>query len=340
MRILAPIIVLFLSALAPAEAGVKEAARYSAEKGGVSMVVIKDGAAVFEAYPNGGAPEKSWALASGTKSFSGVIAAAAVMDGLLTIDENIAETLPEWRGDLRKSQITIYDLLTLTSGIETTRPGDFGTYASAIAQPASAPPGTVFAYGPTPFQIFGEIMRRKLAAHEGGQYHDAVAYLQARVLDPLDIHPMQWKRGEDGYPRLSMGANLTAREWARFGQFVMQGGTWNGEQLVDAATVAGFTGGTKANAAYGLTWWLNQAPSRRTLRKSRIMRRSTDLYANPRAKALPGDLFMAAGAGKQRLYIIPSRNMVVVRQTPKFFEGFSRRKRFSDVAFLLALLDL
>jgi len=138
MRIFAPIIALFLSALAPAEAGVKEAARYNAEKGGVSMAVIKDGAVVFEAYPNGGTPEKAWALASGTKSFSGVIAAAAVMDGLLTLDETIAETLPEWRGDLRKSQITIRDLLTLTSGIETTRPGNFEAYASAIAPTPSS----------------------------------------------------------------------------------------------------------------------------------------------------------------------------------------------------------
>jgi len=103
---------------APAHAGVTEAAAYNAKKGGVSLVVMKDGEIVFEDYPNNGGCDKAFELASGTKSFSGVIAAAAVQDGLLSLDERAADTLTEWRDDPRKADITIRQLLSLTSGVE------------------------------------------------------------------------------------------------------------------------------------------------------------------------------------------------------------------------------
>jgi hypothetical protein len=67
------------------------------------------------------------------------------------------------------------------------------------------------------------------------------------------------------------------------------------------------------------------------------MRQASDLFTHPRRGELPGDLFMAAGAGNQRLYIIPSMRLVVVRQTGRILEG-RRGRQFSDVDFLLALL--
>ncbi|MEO1135802.1 MAG: serine hydrolase domain-containing protein, partial [Pseudomonadota bacterium] len=99
-------------------AGIPEAADYNAEKGGVSLVVIQNGEIIHESYPNGGGPDSAWALASGTKSFSGIIAAAAVQDGLLSLDERAVEALPEWIGDPNKSKITLRQILSLTSGIE------------------------------------------------------------------------------------------------------------------------------------------------------------------------------------------------------------------------------
>lgn len=326
---------------APARAGIPEAADYNAEKGGVSLVVIKNGAIVHESYPNDGGPDRAWALASDTKSFSGIIAAAAVQDGLLTLDERVARTLPEWRDDPNKSKITLRQILSLTSGIEPAGVGRPPRYAQAILQPVVAVPGDSFVYDPVNFQIFGEIMRRKLQDFEDGRFENAVDYLQTRVFDPLDIRPAHW-RAPGGQPNLPSGARFTARDWARFGQFVLQAGTWNSDQLVDAGALLETLNGSTANPAYGLTWWLNNAPPAEMLRTSRTMRRATDIFTNSYADQLPEDLFMAAGAGKQRLYIIPSRNMVVVRQYPHFRERrFGQRQSggpFSDVEYLLLLL--
>lgn len=86
----------------------------------------------------------------------------ASADGMLGIDEPAAKTLMEWRSDARNG-ITIRHLLTLTSELEgaseAARPP---AYLDAIKARASTPPGGKFVYGPTPFQCFGEIMKRKL----------------------------------------------------------------------------------------------------------------------------------------------------------------------------------
>ena len=321
-----------------AHADARAAAEYSARHGGVSFIAIRDGETLHEAYPNGGGAEKAHELASGTKSFSGVIAAVAVKDGLLSLDERAADTLDEWKDDPRKSQITLRQLLSLTSGIEGGHIGRPPDYQDAVALPAVAEPGTVFEYGPVNFQIFGEIMKRKLQSYEGGRYSDALAYLKARILDPLDITPAQWNRGRDSNPHLPSGADLTARDWARFGEFILDRGEVDGKLLVDEAAFAAMFDGSAVNPGYGLTWWLNAEPSAETLKASRPMTVASDLYTHPRRSELPDDLFMAAGAGDQRLYIIPSINLVVVRQTDRIFFRSRAARRYSDVEFLLALL--
>jgi len=197
------------------------AAEYSARYRGISLLVMVDGKTVFEDYPNGGSPTRAHELASGTKSFSGVMAIAAQQDGLLSLDEPASKTLTEWQGDPLREKITLRQLLNLTSGIPGGNLGRIPTYQEAVQSPAEAPPGTRFSYGPVPFQIFGEVMRRKL----GG---DPLAYLQRRIFQPIGLEYAFWRRGPDGNPHLPSGAFLTARNWARFGELVRQGGFGKG----------------------------------------------------------------------------------------------------------------
>lgn len=302
-----------------------DAAAYSAARRGVSLLVMFDGRIVFENYANGGDAARGNELASGTKSFTGVMAAAAAQDGLLRWDEACADTLNEWRGDERR-RITIRDLLSLTSGISGGPIARPPNYADAIATLASAEPGANFAYGPTPFQIFGEIIKRKTRG-------DPLAYLQRRVFDPLEINPTHWRRGSDGNPHMPSGAGLTARDWARFGQFVMQGG----EGRLDAEALAQCFTGTRANPGYGLSWWLWREG---LVRPGRTQ--SVDI--DPALVREFGPISMAAGAGDQRLYLLPEQRLVVARQATGILRALRRRERgdnaWSDVAFLRALLSV
>ena len=94
------------------------AADYSRPRRGQSLLIMHQGDILFEDYPNRGGSDRGWELASGTKSFTGVMAAAAVQDGLLHLDERAADTLREWRGDPLKRRITIHQLLSLESGLQ------------------------------------------------------------------------------------------------------------------------------------------------------------------------------------------------------------------------------
>lgn len=316
------------SVAAPAAAQVfsfDAAARYSAERRGVSMLAMQRGEVIFEEYPNEGGATLGWELASGTKSFTGVMAAAAVQDNLLTWDEPAAETLTEWRSDERR-RITMRHLLSLTSGIGGGPIARPPTYATAIAQRAEAAPGDRFAYGPTPFQIFGEIMRRKTDG-------DPLDYLVRRILAPLNIEPARWRRGADGMPHMPSGAALTARDWARFGWFVLRGG----EGRVDAEALAQCFVGSRANPGYGLSFWL--------LREGLVPPgRNAGIEVDTAMSERFGGISMAAGAGNQRLYIVPALDLVIVRQATGILQSLMRRDRgpqWSDAEFLrLALSNL
>lgn len=301
-----------------------QAAAYSAQRRGVSLLVMRQGEVIFEDYPNEGAADRGWELASGTKSFTGVMCAAAIEDGLIASwDESAADTLVEWRSDQRR-RITIRHLLSLTSGIGGGQIARPPTYADAVAQPLEAAPGERFAYGPTPFQIFGEIIRRKT----GG---DPLDYLTTRVLAPLDIEPTHWRRGADGLPHMPSGAGLTARDWARFGRLVLQGG----EGRLNQAALGECFEGSRANPGYGLSFWL--------LREGLIAPgRNAGVEIDSALSERFGGISMAAGAGNQRLYLVPRLDLVIVRQASGILQALLRRDRgpaWSDAEFLRLALS-
>ncbi len=299
----------------------QRAANYSEEERGDAVLVMVDGKVVFEQYPRNTSAARTHLLASGTKSFAGALAIAAQADGLLTLDEPVAATLHEWSQDPARSAITIRQLLTLTSGVEGQLSLDPPSYAEAVTAQVSAAPGERFQYGAAPFQIFGEVLRRKLASRN----ETVGAYLKRRILDPVGIRTGFWRGLSQGQPQLPSGAYLNAREWAKFGELIRRGGDWEGTQLLPAEGVAEMLRGTEANPAYGLTWWLN-VPISDSLR-GEIDQLRNDFGAMETVPGLEG-MVTAAGAFKQRLYIIPSRNMVVVRF------GNSVGPQFDDVRFL------
>ena len=316
------------------------AAAYSAKARGFSMLVIEDGKVIFEDYPNGHTASEPHELASGTKSFTGLCALAASEDGILSLDEKVSGTITEWQGDPKRENITIHDLLSLTSGI-TSATGMAPPYAQALQAEITAKPGEKFQYGPAPFQVFGELMVRKLKANRETKDKDAnnaaeitmVDYLKRRVLNPADIHVGLWRKGRDGMPLMPQGSAFTAREWAKVGELVLNGGMAGGKQIIQSESLKTLFVGTAANPMYGLSWWLNRPMDDKLRSSIRTLTMASDLrYGLP---GVPNDLVMAAGAGKQRLYVIPSMKLIVVRQADvksELIPGADNTK-FSDVAF-------
>lgn len=308
------------------------AADYSRSKQGVAVLVMKHGEIVFEDYAPGWT-DKPHLLASGTKSFCGVMAACAVQDGLLTLDEKVSDTLTEWKTDPRKTLVTIRQLLSLSSGIEGGDNGTVPRYAAAVKMAtAVAEPGTQFSYGPIPFQCFGELMRRKLASKN----ESVESYLKRRITDPIGLNVGYWRADADGNLNLPAGAFLIAREWVKFGELVRLRGQWNGREIVPADLLAECFKPASANPAYGMTFWrLGGDTTSTELADGKSLDPKANRAADERRQlgfTPPSDTVAAMGKGKQRCYIIPSLDLVIVRL------GDSVGREFSDNAFLAKLL--
>lgn len=291
------------TAQAATDPNCQKALEYSAARRGAAVLVLRNGEVVCEGYAGEGAPDKGMEIASGTKSFSGMMLAAAVQDGLIKLDEPVSVTITEWRDDPAKAKVTIRELLNLTSGLRS-RGVAAPTYAEAIGFSFTAAPGAAYQYGAAPFQVFGEVMRRKLVA--AGQDPDPYVYLTRRILAPIGLKPSNWRRNlKSGDLLLPQGAILTVREWVKFGELVRAGGRHKGRQLVDPATFRAQFEGSAVNPAYGVTWWL---PNPTT--STDVVTAVNDINRDP---AMPRDMVLAAGAGDQRLFVVPSQGLVIAR---------------------------
>lgn len=302
---------------------VRAAAGYSASQGGKSFIAIQNGHTLFE--QNAGEPRKIY---SGTKAFWALAALAAVEDGLLTLEERVAATIPAWRSDPRKARVTIRQLLDFSCGLDpvfylhNNIPGDRDRIA--IGAPIVANPGMAFIYGPSALQVLHRVLKEKL--HGESPTH----YLERRVLNRLRLGSQRYLTDSAGNPLLAAGWYLTAREWARLGQLVLRGGA----PVVTSGSLAQCWRGSPANRAFSLGWWNNRAaPDGREFDFEDML-----IPKWPRqnwsdaclCRDAPSDLVACIGSGYQRLYVIPSMGLVVVRQ--------SSGGRFSDGRFLRLLL--
>jgi CubicO group peptidase (beta-lactamase class C family) len=308
------------------------AAKYSESRRGSAILVLQNGRTIFEHYANGGSANRRWPIFSGTKSFWGVAALAALHDGLFKLDDPVADTITEWKTDPHKSQITIRQLLNQTDGIEGAsrlqRPTIPNRNAMAIELPVLANPGTAFIYGPSHLQIFSELLRRRLRGRS------VISYFEAHVSRRLGLDHLNYKKDARGNPLLATGFELTAREWARLGGLVVGNGNYRGRQIVPANLLREPFAGSRANPAYGLTFWLNQqSPNGREADMERLLDlpwQSADWRNVCFCKDAPADMVVALGSHYQRLFIIPSLEAVIVRQ--------GSGANFSDAHFLRLVL--
>ena len=308
------------------------AAQYFEQTRGVSMLVMQNGQVVFERYANGGMVNGRWPIFSGTKNFWGIAALCAVRDGLVRLDEHVADTITEWKTDPRKSQITIRQLLSQTDGLEHApflhRQSLRDRNAMAVQLPMLMPPGSRFIYGPSHLQIFTEVLRRKLNGRS------LISYFEQNVAGPLGLVSLEYKRDGRGNPLPASGFELTAREWAKLGELILGNGSYHGHAIVPASLLHEAFNGSSANSAYGLTFWLNrQAPRGREI----DIEKELDLqWQRARwnniciCRNAPPDMVAGIGSNRQRLFVIPSMNAIIVR--------LGQDSKFSDAHFLRLIL--
>jgi CubicO group peptidase (beta-lactamase class C family) len=320
------------SAASAIDAGALQSAKkYSSSHHGFSLLVIQNNRTVLEDYPSGHHANEITSIYSGTKGFWCVAAAAAAQDGILDLDEHVQDTISEWRSDPRKEGIRIRDLLHFTAGIEPVFSlhgksiSDRNGYSIKLAP--ARPPGDAFMYGPSQLQIFSEVLRRKLASRR----LTPEQYLERRILRPLGIAGVDFREDKKGNPLLASGFKLTARQWAQLGKLISNDGKIGRRQLVRADLLKECFRGTRANPMFGMGFWLNrEAPDGREIDVERMLDVPWERQSwrdGCLSNAAPPDTIAAIGSGFQRMYIVPSQNLIIVRQA-------RNDPAFSDTRFL------
>jgi CubicO group peptidase (beta-lactamase class C family) len=307
-------------------AAVRAAAAYSAAHSGLTFLAIQHGKTLLEEYPGGGSPRGGRKIFSGTKAFWNLAALAAAEEGLLRLDEKVSDTLPEWSADPRKAQVTIRQLLDFSSGLD---PGfvlhndDPGNRDSiAISLPLVADPGNAFIYGPSGLQVFHQVLKRKLKGET------PTHYLERRVLHRLGLGSQRYLKDRAGNPLLATGWFLSARQWAKMGEVALHGGA------PVVSSMSACWRGSPVNRAFSLGWWNNHAaPGGREIDFETML---TPKWPRQQwsgammCRDAPSDLVACIGSNCQRLFVIPSMGLIVVRQ--------ASGGTFSDAKFLRLLL--
>lgn len=254
-----------------------------------ALAIEQRGKPLVHEFGDGFTSETPHPLYSGTKSFWGVAALCAAEDGLLALDEAVAETIASWRADAWKRRVTLRMLLTLTAGFGFGGLGaNVPTYDRALAMPLRDEPGTRFSYGGIPLQVFGAVLARKLAGKSTP--HE---YLRERVLERARVRIPHWRKLSDGTQPLPTGASLHVADWLAYGRFV----------LTHRAAFLSCFQGSAVNARYGLAWWLG-------------------------VRGAPNDLVYASGSAGQALYLAPSLGVCIVhfgRSSSYRHESFLKR---------------
>ncbi|MEZ5177116.1 MAG: serine hydrolase [Acidimicrobiales bacterium] len=263
------------------------------------VVVVRGGEIVAEWYAPGEDRDSwaaSWSMAKST--YSALIGIAIDEGKIPSIDEPMTTWFPEWKADER-SKITLRDVLEMSTGQtwnEDYSPDDLDAsnvvqmvlkerdqLAYAAAQPAEKEPGTVFNYSSGTSMLLSAVLEQATGEKPAD-------YAMAKLWDPIQASKVDLWSDAEGHTLTYCCVDTTSRDFARFGLLYLHNGRWGSKQVVPASWVADSVKGSRADPeTYGLQWWLEPV------------------------EGVPDDLFQAEGHDDQYIYVVPSLDLVVVR---------------------------
>ena len=274
--------------------------------GSRALLVLQGGRIAVEGYYNGHGPDSAWYWASAGKSVMAALCARAMAEGDLTPSTAVSSLLgPGWSSASAptESSITVSHLLTMTSGFDDGVPDD-DCWAPECLVPLAAP-GTRWAYHNAPYTLLHEVLPEATGLSVN-------FFLNNRLFAPIGAAGLYLQFAGDSWNRVLVSK---ARDAARFGLLAARGWQWNGQYLIaDSSLRAALTApSTALNPSYGWLWWLNGGPTHR-------MPSSQVVFNGPMVPAAPPDLRMALGRDDQKVWAIPSLDLVVVRlgENPAF----------------------
>jgi len=280
-----------LSSLGWNQNGVQPLKDFLIQKNTKSFMILVNGRIVMEEYFNGHTASTTWEWNSAGKTLVATTTGIAQQEGLLNINNKASDYLgTEWTSMplAKENLITVKHLLTMTSGNDDTKQFVIKPNLTYVADA-----GTRWAYS----NVFQKLI-------------DVVANTSNKTFESYFDEKIKSKIGMDGYWDFGTIFTIyhsTTRSMARFGLMALNKGKWDNEQIINETFFnESISTSQNINPSYGYLWWLNgktsfMIPGEQTVYQG---------YLVPNA---PVDMYAAMGANDQRIYVIPSKKMVVIR---------------------------
>jgi len=298
-------------------AALEAAKAYSLEQQGVSLLVMKDGAVLDRSFAEGvdvTTPTDSFSM---HKSVLALVIGLAIDDGIIaSLDDPVGYYLAEWKDDPR-GDITLRQVLTMSSGLQAAPPPEgvpallnllFSPDMNDVALRSThgEAPGSIFAYGNHNSQVAGVVLERALTAAGKGTYAE---YLEEKLWCPMGNNKADlWLDREGGSPHYYAGLFTHVENWARVGELIRNEGMADGKQIIPAAWIAEMGKPSAANPAYGLHVWRGSPWN-----AQRAYSAASPMKVVHSEPYLAGDVLFFDGFGGQRVYIVPSAGVTIVR---------------------------
>lgn len=286
-----------------------------------SLLIVRNGYLVTEEYFNGWGRDDLHTLQSDSKSVTSLLVGIALQQGKISsIDQPVVDFFPEYRRirnlDERKAAMTLRDLLTMRTGLDWSEDPYEGSplfqlnncqcdwLKFVLDWPMRETPGTRFEYNSGGVILLAGVIRNAAQMPTD-------TFAQTYLFDPLGINRVRWYYGQpDNLPHTGGGLNLRPLDMAKIGYLMLRDGRWENQQVVPADWVRESTSHavtyprTFASRLvdYGYLWWLMPVDQ-----SGWTKNRDTDIYT-------------AAGAQGQWIFVIPRYDMVIVStgNTPIF----------------------
>jgi len=284
-----------------------------------ALLVVRNDRIVFEWYAPGTSTNDKQGTASLAKALAGGLSfAVANTDGKIALDDPATKFVPQWKSDPRKSKIKIRHLGSHTSGLSDSttpsvkheeQPGWMGDFWKRLDPPNDCftisrdlvpmlfEPGEKIQYSNPGIGMLNYCVT---VAIKDSVQKDIRSLLRERVMRPIGVTDSEWSVGY-GKTYTVGGLSLVAtwgggsyvpRATARIGRLVLRQGDWEGRQILSKEAVHAMTGDAGQPGHCGMGWWSN---------------------AGGRYTRLPKDAVWGAGAGDQLLLVVPSLNLIMVR---------------------------
>lgn len=270
-----------------------EAVDYAGTKNTYGLIILYKGRIVTEKYWNNWTMNTVYYIASAGKSVTAFLAGIAQQEGQLNINNKTSTYLGAgWTSAplAKENLITVKHQLTMTTGLEYNVPDDDCITPACLTYKADA--GSFWYYYNAPYRLMQDVIANATSTNYN-------TYTKTKLADKIGMKNYTW---------FNYTLWLNSRDMARFGLLTLNKGTWNGNTLMtDQSYFNAMTNTSQShNQSYGYLWWLNG-------KSSFMVPTLTLVFPGALNPSAPADMIAALGKGDKKIYVIPSKDLVVIR---------------------------